>query len=379
MRIKIAVPDELDDKDRKQALNAALEAVTISNEGLFHRGKAPKITGLIKAGKVKWQPEPPGDEHFDLVTTVAARGWGDCDDLAPAYAGQLRATGVDPGARAFVKKSGPDRWHALVRRSDGTVEDPSKAAGMGHRVSGDDLPRSPIVKPMSRDPRMCIAMCPSKKDPRHPAVFFSRLDVPSVSAPWAWTSMAAHPDPTQALVGCIRGARIVGEDDIDGEDDARLAVLHDIISGADPYEVACALQEMHGDDLDVMRVMVDGMNVGSFFKNLGRGLKRIARPLANIASKAVQFVPGVGPIASSAIDLAAHAIPAGGGPRRAVAPAPALRPVPQAAPAQGGAPFNFGFGGGYPPPWAWGPATWGIEPGQATQPWGRGAPHVMRF
>lgn len=273
MRIKLSVPDQLDDHERKEALNAALEAVTIANEGMIARGLAPKITGLIKAGKVKWKPEPPGDEHFDGVMTVAKRGWGDCDDLAPAYAGQLRATGVDPKARAFVKKSGPERWHALVRRGDGTIEDPSKAAGMGARVSGYEDPLAPIILPMAEERRMAMAMAPGVVHGAHHVVgavphWFARLDVPSTREPWAWTSMSAHPDPKKALAGCIRGARIVGEDDIDGEDDARLAVVHDLIMGADPYEVAEALEAVAGEDVDVMRLMVDGINVGNFFQNL---------------------------------------------------------------------------------------------------------------
>lgn len=255
MRIRLAVPDELDDQERKLALNHALEAVTIANSAMMKRGLTPKITGAIKEGRVKWKPEPPGDEHFDLASTVISRGWGDCDDLAPAYAGQLRATGVDPGARAFVKRSGPTRWHAMVRRSDGTIEDPSRAAGMGHSVSGAGPISPAFVHPMTSDPRLAIAI---KRHPRSRA-WMARCDVPDRSDPWAWSSNVIHHTPQAALLSAISGARHVAGDDIDEDDDARLAVFQDLINGADPYELIEQLDGEADDDMDVTRLVLDGV------------------------------------------------------------------------------------------------------------------------
>jgi len=83
MRIRLAVPDELDDQDRKAALDAALESVTRTVTGLVRSGKAPPAARMIKDKRVRWEPEPPGDEHFDLPATIIGRGHGDCDDLAP--------------------------------------------------------------------------------------------------------------------------------------------------------------------------------------------------------------------------------------------------------------------------------------------------------
>jgi hypothetical protein len=259
MRIRLAVPDELDDHDRKEALDAALEAVTIANKGLYRKGVMPRISGLIKSGAVKWKPEPPGDEHFDLASTVIQRGWGDCDDLAPAWAGQLRASGTDPQARAFVRRSGPTRWHALVRRGDGTIEDPSRHAGMGHNVSGEGDGAAPsICKPMSADPRLCLAICPTN-DPRHGRIWFARCDAPDASEPWAWSGKASHSSPAKAIVSAIKGLRSVAGDDIDEEDDFRLQTLNDLVLGADPYEVIEALDDVVPDDVDPLRVVLDGV------------------------------------------------------------------------------------------------------------------------
>jgi hypothetical protein len=379
MRIQLGVPEELDDHERRDALDAALESTTVSNESLVRRGIVPTAAKAIKAGRVKWHPEPPGDEHFDLAPTVIQRGHGDCDDLAPWHAGSLRATGTDPDATAFVKRSGPNRWHALVRRGDGSIEDPSLAAGMGTHVSGGDDASivGAIVKPMAADPRMCLALCPHRTDPRKPALWFARLDVPSESEPWEWSSQSGASDPNEAITNAIHGARLIAEDDISGEDEARLAVLHDLINGADPYEVGCALEEIHGDEFDTMKLLVEGMNVGSFFGSLAHGLKKIARPFASLASKAVQFVPGVGPIASTAIDVAAKMLPTS----HPAHPVHAGKPGHAAAVKQLAAEGHPAYAGALPTSSSahnWAP-HWAFQPGKPFYPWGTSSPAVMRF
>lgn len=136
MRIQVVVPES---QVTSTVLDAALEPVTRLNEQLLANGEVDTFDRAVKNGQVQWAPEPPGAERFDHAKTVTQRGWGDCDDLAPWAAASLRASGEDPGAKAVVKKSGPKRWHAVVLRSDGTIDDPSKRAGMGtngNSVSG---------------------------------------------------------------------------------------------------------------------------------------------------------------------------------------------------------------------------------------------------
>lgn len=136
MRLRIAIPEE---HVTSQVLDAGLETLTRLDERLLKSGHAPPFTDAIKGRNgVRWKPEPPGEEHFDHAAMVHGRKWGDCDDLAPWKAAELRVTGEDPGATAVVKKSGPRRWHAIVKRSDGSFEDPSKDAGMGSGVNGHD-------------------------------------------------------------------------------------------------------------------------------------------------------------------------------------------------------------------------------------------------
>lgn len=428
MRIRLGVPDELDDRDRKEALDAALESVTRTVSSLVRNGHAPPAAGAIKTGRVKWKPEPPGDEHFDLPKTILGRGWGDCDDLAPWHAGSLRAAGIDPGARAIVKKSGPQRWHAVVRRSDGTIEDPSLHAGMGKGVNGDPGTvggYGAIAPPMSADGRLCLAICPSR-DPKHPNIWFARCDVPDRLEPWDWCSTSAARDPKKAVLHAVRGCQQVAGEDMDPEDAARLGAFHDLILGADPVEVADYLDAVMGDEVDVDGCMQDATHSVGWFgsnilkavtapvtsavnfvkhpslKNLSRiatdpitSSLRAAQPFAKVANMAMpfaKFVPGLGPLAAAGIDFVAQGVPKNFGDfakqamhaAAAGIPIPGLPPqlaqmLPGMIPGFGGG----GGGGGLPPQLAQmfggGMPRFGSERGAVMRPWGASGPAVMRF
>jgi hypothetical protein len=135
VRIRIAVPEAF---ASPPVINAALEAVTRLDEHMIRAGQSPTSRELVAQGAI-WRPENMGDEHFDHGGTIAARGWGDCDDWAPLHAATLRASGEDPGAVARVVPSGPNTYHAIVHRSDGSIDDPSVDAGMkAQRVGGVD-------------------------------------------------------------------------------------------------------------------------------------------------------------------------------------------------------------------------------------------------
>ena len=105
MRIRITVPRK---HITESTLGAALEASTQVAQKQVEDGNVPPIEDAINNGQVKWKPEPAdqGFEGFDLPEDVMKRGWGDCDDLAAWRAGELRATGEDPDAKATVYQSG---------------------------------------------------------------------------------------------------------------------------------------------------------------------------------------------------------------------------------------------------------------------------------
>lgn len=330
MRIQVAVPEAHVDRP---VLDSALEAVTRLNQSMLGNGEVIPFDRALKRFNIKWQPEPPGQEHFDHAKTVIARGWGDCDDLAPYHAASLRHSGEDPKAKAIVYKSGPQRWHAVVQRGDGTIDDPSLRAGMPGPKGRGRGARAPHVAPMPTSAnavvgayivRPQIAMRPVYGQ------FQARADLPwhwrehleldkPTDTDYAMTSLHTSPVASTALVGAICGALKTAHAADAGDPDHldQLAAIADYIEGVDPDEIADA----YGDEkLEKAQAVV-----GSFWGSLGRIVKKTVAP---IASKVVQFVPGVGPVASTAIDLAASAIPSGGGrPAPAPVPAPVIQPA----------------------------------------------------
>lgn len=80
-----------------------------------------------------YRPEQLGAdrvEEWQNVAELYGAGKGDCEDLAGARAAELRVRRGEP-ARAIAYRSGPRKFHAVVRRADGTIEDPSRILGMG--------------------------------------------------------------------------------------------------------------------------------------------------------------------------------------------------------------------------------------------------------
>lgn len=273
MRIRLAIPDHL---VTAEGLEAALEATALANEQSIRRGEVPPLSEAIKKG-VRWKPEPYLDgEHFDLAHQVVTRKWGDCDDLAPWLAGELRASGEDPGAVPRVYKSGPDRWHVVVQTSDGQILDPSKWAGMGKR-SGPNVSGvcGMTARPFARHCEGGLCVVP------HQGRYWARVDMPFPDSSGHVASHGRARTPEEALHRAISGAIACGES-IDSPlcDRARMA-------GA-----------MLLGDLSRM----EGEEVGSFF---GKLLKT-ALPIAN-------FIPGVGPIAAAAGKTALSALSHGGG------------------------------------------------------------------
>lgn len=231
MRIRLSVPEAHVGPD---VLDSALEAVTRTNESLLRAGVVPHADEAIAAG-VKWRPEPPGDEHFDPATTVLARGWGDCDDLAPYKAASLRVTGEDPGAFARVipapGATGPGQYHAVVERSDGTHDDPSADAGMyDYRP-----PIQPMMHPGSDRPHLAWKVVG--------AYHVARCDVP-----WQGTRMAISGHGwghsfDEAASEAVMGAVCVGENSgaISPDHAQRLLALNALLGNADPREVEAVL------------------------------------------------------------------------------------------------------------------------------------------
>jgi hypothetical protein len=229
VRIKLAIPDRL---VTPEALEAALTATTLANEQAILHGEVPQLEDAIADG-VRWRPEPFKDgEHFDLAEQVLGRGWGDCDDLAPWLAGDLRASGEDAGAMPRVYQSGPNRWHVVVQTSDGEILDPSVWAGMNQykkRKSGSIVGVEPaIAKPFARPGQGALVVMP------HGNHFWARCDVPMPETLAHLASHARARTPDRAVQKAIEGAIMVGE-----------------CMGADCDQAALAETLMCGDDDEI--------------------------------------------------------------------------------------------------------------------------------
>lgn len=332
MRIRIALPEGggLGESEKKGVLDAALEAVTRAATPLVANRQVPTASAAIRAGRVHWKPEPPGDEHFDLPTTVLARGWGDCDDLAPWHAASLRASGTDPKARAVVKKSGPGRWHALVQRADGSIEDPSLAAGMGSRVSGVDGPffpglRGAIQRPMFPEGRMAFASHPLLRG------FAGRVDVKDRHNPWHWSALSCARRPGPAVARAIRAVSNLVQGDDDDDTHIILGACHDMLTGADADEIL--------DSLDHLGVDTEDPEVVGFFGGLLQSAGKLAKSVAPIAS----VIPGGG-LATTAIQAASSLVP--GDSKKSPTTAPPVTPGVSPGIINPGAPAGFS---GMPP------------------------------
>lgn len=263
MRIRLAIPERL---VTPEVLEAALEATSLANEQAIVRGEVPPITEAIKKG-VRWKPEPYTDgEHFDLAHQVTARKWGDCDDLAPWLTGELRATGADPGAVSRVYKTGPDRWHVVTQTSDGEILDPSKWAGMGKKsapsVSGVHCV---TARPFARIGEGALCCVP------HQGSYWSRVDLPFPGAAGHIASHARARSPEESLYRAISGAIACGEE-IDSELCERARQVGMMLMG----------------DLNDPSIGEVGFNFGKLLKKA--------------ASFGTRFIPGVGPVASAALD-----------------------------------------------------------------------------
>lgn len=166
MRIRLSVPDNIIDGP---IIDAALEAATRGNEALAARGLLPDLGDALSNG-LKWRPEPWLGERFDLAPDCVERGWGDCDDLGPWLAAQLRAAGED--ARAFARQSGRKRWHVLVERPDGQILDPSLWAGMPASGGGKELLTRPSNPSIAGPGESAICVVP------HGGKWHARADLP---------------------------------------------------------------------------------------------------------------------------------------------------------------------------------------------------------
>jgi len=88
----------------------------------------PEAPLFYQAG-LRYAREAPGEEDFQPIPKLYARGYGDCEDLSAARAADLRVR-FNVQAKPEVIQIRPGLWHIFVRLPDGRAEDPSAHLGM---------------------------------------------------------------------------------------------------------------------------------------------------------------------------------------------------------------------------------------------------------
>jgi hypothetical protein len=303
MRINMAVPDR---HITPELLNAALEVTSMANERMLAAGEVEPVSELIKHKEVRWKPEPFKDgEHFDLLDTVQKRGWGDCDDLSPALTAELRHKGIDEGARSVVRRSGPKRWHVVTELSDGTIVDPSEAAGMYDykKRHGDTFVNG--GGPVGVQGGAILGMLTEGSllgVKPYGGGWAARCDLPVDGADMSIVGVSLCRDPHAAMQRAVDGACLVGAASglVTPEDLARAIAVNAAMQGHSIEDVERALAPV-----------LSGEEVGSLFGSIFKGIKSIASPVTNLALKAAKFVPIPG--VSQAADLASSLLHHGGG------------------------------------------------------------------
>lgn len=83
------------------------------------------LPGLYSSG-IRFQKEPNAGQYEDWKTPhqTLEDGWGDCDDLVIYRAAELRASG-ERASVVVMRRKGTSKFHVLIRRGNGQLEDPS--------------------------------------------------------------------------------------------------------------------------------------------------------------------------------------------------------------------------------------------------------------
>lgn len=286
MDLRIAVPENDVSAD---VLDAGLEALSRLDQQQIERGQVPHIKDAGLGTNLVWRPEPPGAERFDHAHRILKRGWADCDDLAPYAVASMRASGEDPGAFARVVRSGPNRWHAIVQKSDGSIYDPSKDAGMPHSVEVSGADDGTVVAP---PPSMCV--CPAVlpkmfAHQRRPAfsvrpnssngLFEARADLPWLGGELALSASSQSLIAPQAVVGAVQAAcdwaRAAG--DVKESHVRRFTALGALLNGYDARDVAKVCGVAMTGAMAKLASEVSGYRIV--------GADSISAPLAKVASQ----------------------------------------------------------------------------------------------
>ncbi len=127
----------------RESLEAVVEGLARQNvyqlEALARRGI---VLPKLYASTIVYREEPPGKEHWRSLArlyrlepsypTGKLERWGDCEDLAALVVAEHRFYDHSPSRVQVYQTKTSGLLHAIVRRADGSLEDPTRVLkGLG--------------------------------------------------------------------------------------------------------------------------------------------------------------------------------------------------------------------------------------------------------
>lgn len=120
--------DQTHPRTLERCVEHVLEGLTRHNQEYLAR--FPETPGLYESG-IRYRDDSADQfDRFRDIPLVLQSRWGDCDDLVPWRAAELRAAGVPARPIIISGRNGSYLYHTIVQLPDGNTEDPSRILGM---------------------------------------------------------------------------------------------------------------------------------------------------------------------------------------------------------------------------------------------------------
>lgn len=125
--VYVRVPDGKPTLDRMLRVLQRLNVQTM-REAIARGVRIPSVYELHAIGKLQYVPEPKGREWWQTWIDNILEGVGDCEDLATHESSRDEVSGVPSQSECI--RSAPRVYHAIVRKPDGRIDDPSMPLGL---------------------------------------------------------------------------------------------------------------------------------------------------------------------------------------------------------------------------------------------------------
>jgi hypothetical protein len=219
-------------------------------------------------------------------------------------------------------RKGPSLWHAMVRRSDGTIEDPSIEAGMRRRRPefAPAVPMMARVAVVGGAPRPNVAVRPVYES-NQLIGWQARCDVPMSSTQAALCQLHYAPVASQAIVGACAAAadlgQAAGDELVHPDTVAPIDAISGLLMGVGAGEVDNVCGQLARERAEEWITRAEG-TVGDLFGDIShfadnvthvissathtlQPIFDVAKVVVSNAQGLISLIPGIGTGISSAI------------------------------------------------------------------------------